>query len=124
MMKINMSYKEVKMYTVICDLCWADWLIDWEYSCFSDKCTAWDEVLEMDWHMKDENTHHCTDCFKYDNERNVVLKNKYKIIHNFWDMKWKDFVGIKFETKEKASGYLAAFESPENLPFYDIERIF
>lgn len=67
--------KEVKMYTVICDNCGKDVCENAEYSCWNDEIYAKDTAMEDDWITEGEK-HYCTDCYEYDGEDNLIIKNK------------------------------------------------
>jgi hypothetical protein len=68
--------KEVTMYTVICDNCGEDCNASAEFSSWSDGFWAEEMALEIDW-IKGEkfDTHYCPDCYYYDEEDNLVIKN-------------------------------------------------
>jgi hypothetical protein len=67
--------KEVIMYTIVCDGCGKDVNAECEYSCFNDENYVEDVRQESDWEKVDDE-HYCTDCFEYDDDDNLVIKNK------------------------------------------------
>lgn len=70
--------KEVKMYTVICDVCGVDCLKNEEYSCWNDKNYALDVMFNMEWAEDDDDSdkHYCPKCFEYDDDGYVIVKPK------------------------------------------------
>lgn len=67
--------KELKMYTVVCDNCGKDSNDGTDYSCWSDAEQAELMAEYSDWLIED-GKHYCKDCFSYDEENNLILKNK------------------------------------------------
>jgi hypothetical protein len=67
--------KEVKMYTVICNNCGSDVCEDAEYSCWNEISFAENIAMEDDW-IKEGDKHYCPDCFTYDDDDNLVIKEK------------------------------------------------
>lgn len=67
-------YKEIPMYTVICDRCGADASEESDYSGWNDKEYALDCATEGDW-VEDGDNHYCPDCYSYDDD-NLVIKRK------------------------------------------------
>jgi len=72
-----MAIKKVKMYTVVCDHCKYDIGIDQEYSCWNDANFAEDNAINSDWIEHEEN-HYCNDCYDYDDDDNILLKESRK----------------------------------------------
>lgn len=69
--------KTVEMYTVICDGCGKDVNKGEEYSCWNDEGYARETAIEADWH-EDDDKHYCPDCYSYDDDGEVILKNRSK----------------------------------------------
>jgi len=67
--------KEIPMYTVICDGCGKDSNEDAEYSAWGCKTYASDVAMEADF-ISQEDEHYCPDCYSYDDDDNLVIKNK------------------------------------------------
>ena len=65
--------QEVTMYTVICDNCGKDVNKDAEFSCWNEKGYAEECAKNADW-IEDDDKHYCDDCFSYDENDNIVLK--------------------------------------------------
>lgn len=65
-------YKEIIMYTVICDNCGKDSSDDSEYSGWNDKEYAWDCADADNWIEKDEK-HYCPNCYSYDENDNLII---------------------------------------------------
>ena len=65
--------QKVTMYTVICDNCGKDSNADSDFSCWNDMGWAQEEALESDW-IKEEDKHYCPDCYEYDDDDNLVIK--------------------------------------------------
>lgn len=68
-------YKEIPMYTVICDCCGADSSEDSEYSAWNDKDFALDCAKEDNW-IEHEEKHYCSNCYHYDDDDNLIIKIK------------------------------------------------
>lgn len=69
--------KELKMYTIICDGCGKDVCDGSEYSGWNEELYLEDIASEASW-IKENDKHYCTDCFKYDDEDNLIIKNETK----------------------------------------------
>jgi hypothetical protein len=67
--------KEVIMYTIVCDGCGKDVNEYSEYSGWNDKGYNEEIRQEANWEKVDDE-HYCTDCFEYDDDDNLVIKNK------------------------------------------------
>lgn len=67
--------KELKMYTIVCDGCGEDVNADTSWSCWSDVEYNEDIRQEAGWEKVDDK-HYCTDCFEYDDNDELILKNK------------------------------------------------
>ena len=68
--------KEIPMYTVVCDGCGKDSNEDAEYSAWGCKSYASDVAMEADFVKEGEEEHYCPDCYCYDDDDNLVIKNK------------------------------------------------
>lgn len=66
--------KQVEMFTVICDNCGKDCNKDTEYSCWNSRLSAEDVAIDSDW-IKEKNNHYCSDCYWYDDNDNLILKD-------------------------------------------------
>jgi len=69
--------KEVKMFTVICDNCGKDVCEGTEYSAWDEADFVTQIAGESDWHIEGD-THYCPDCFSFDDEDNLVIKELAK----------------------------------------------
>jgi len=67
--------KEITIYTVICDGCGKDVHDGAEYSGFNDNGFVEQIASDSDWH-KENGKHYCPDCFEYDDEGELVIKNQ------------------------------------------------
>lgn len=67
--------KEITIYTVICDGCGKDVHDGTEYSGFNDTDFVLQEASDSNWHVE-EGKQYCPDCFEYDDEDNLVIKNQ------------------------------------------------
>lgn len=67
--------KEVKMYTIVCDSCGCDVNADTEFSCWNDKNYVDDIRDDAGWEKVDDK-HYCTDCFEYDDNDELIIKNQ------------------------------------------------
>lgn len=67
--------KEVKMYTIVCDGCGKDVNENTDYSCWNDEDANEEIRQEAGWEKVD-NKHYCTDCFEYDDNDELILKNQ------------------------------------------------
>ena len=67
--------KEVKMFTIVCDGCGEDVNDDTDYSCWNDENYVEDIRHEAGWE-KVNDKHYCNDCFKYDDNDELIIKNK------------------------------------------------
>jgi len=65
--------QEVKMFTIICDRCKKDVCNEHDYSCWNDEGYAEEISLEDGW-VKDGDCHYCPDCFTYDENDNLIVK--------------------------------------------------
>jgi hypothetical protein len=118
--------KEMKMYTVTCDICGSDAFKDWDYSCYWDESTAKYYAIDEHGFIEKDKKHYCVDCYKEDEEWNYLLKDKWRIIYNFWDRKWMDYAPKHFKTELEAEAYIIWFEwtySPKDDKFI-IEKCF
>jgi hypothetical protein len=68
--------KEVTMYTVICDNCGVDSNENAEYACWDDKSYAEKSAMEDTW-IKENHKHYCKDCWEYNDDDEIVIKNKF-----------------------------------------------
>lgn len=66
---------EVMMYTIVCDGCGKDVNEGSEYSGWNEENYVEEIRQEADWEKVDDE-HYCTDCFEYDDDDNLVIKNK------------------------------------------------
>ena len=67
--------KEVKMFTIVCDGCGEDVNADTDYSCCNDENYVEDIREEAGWEKVD-GKHYCTDCFEYDDNDELIIKNQ------------------------------------------------
>ena len=102
-------YKEVKLFKVLCDGCGVDSTEDLDYWAFFEKDQALYEATEQNWEKVWEKIY-CTDCWKYDDENEIVIKNKWRIIYNFWERKDMDYAPRHFKTKDEAEKYIIGHE--------------
>jgi hypothetical protein len=65
--------KEVKMYTVTCDICGKEAFAEGEYSCWNEPVFAEEMAEEDGWYCKD-NVHYCPDCYTIDDDDNLIIK--------------------------------------------------
>ena len=66
--------KEVKMFTIVCDSCGKNVNDDTDYSCWNDKSYNEEIRQEAGWEKVDDE-HYCIDCFEYDDDDELVIKN-------------------------------------------------
>jgi hypothetical protein len=66
--------KEVKMFTIVCDNCDKDVNYESEYSGWSEESYVEEIRQEAGW-VKYDDEHYCPDCFEYDDEDELVIKN-------------------------------------------------
>jgi hypothetical protein len=66
---------EVMMYTIVCDNCGCDVNEGSEYSGWNEENYVEEIRQEAGWEKVDDE-HYCTDCFEYDDDDNLVIKNK------------------------------------------------
>lgn len=71
---------KTEMYTIVCDNCGLDIGSTQEYSCHADEQAAEENAMEGDW-LKEGDKHYCTDCFKYDDEDNLIIDKNRKNIN-------------------------------------------
>ncbi len=72
--------KELKMYTIICDGCGKDVCNGSEYSGWDDVDYVWDTADEESWIKNedyDDTHHYCPECYEYDDDDNLVIKQKH-----------------------------------------------
>jgi hypothetical protein len=67
--------KTIEMYTVICDGCGKDVCGGKEYSAWGDVFAVEDIAQKCDW-IKHEDKHYCTDCYEYDDNDELEIKQK------------------------------------------------
>lgn len=67
--------KEVKMFTIICDGCGKDVNDDTEFSWWSDESYLEEIADDSDWEKIDDK-HYCTNCYKYDDNDELILNSK------------------------------------------------
>jgi hypothetical protein len=67
--------KEVKIYTIVCDICGKDVNEGSGYSGWDDEGYNEDIRKDAGWEKVDDN-HYCTDCFEYDDEDELQIINK------------------------------------------------
>lgn len=72
-----MSVVEVKMFTVICDNCKKSADEGTDYSCWSDENYA-KETADEAGYVKSDDLHYCPNCFEYDDDDNLIIKNETK----------------------------------------------
>ena len=62
-------------YTVKCDNCGKIYSDEHSgYSAWNDADGAMEYASESDWIKEDNDTHYCPDCYSYDDEDNLILK--------------------------------------------------
>ncbi|MEK9157712.1 MAG: hypothetical protein AAB638_00835 [Patescibacteria group bacterium] len=66
--------KKVEMYTVVCDNCGKDVCEGEEYSAWNDSDYAREIATESGWHETDDDKHYCPDCFTFDDNDNLILR--------------------------------------------------
>lgn len=64
--------KEIKMYTIFCDICGCDVNEGSEFAGWNDKNYLEDVAQEEGWEKVDDK-HYCTYCFEYDDNDELVL---------------------------------------------------
>ena len=67
--------KEVKMFTMVCDGCGKDVNEDTQYSCWNDVGYLNDLADDEGW-IKDGDKDYCIKCFEYDDNDDLIIKNK------------------------------------------------
>jgi hypothetical protein len=67
--------KEVKMFTIQCDNCSCDVNENCEYSGWNDENYVEEIRQESGWEKVDDK-HYCPDCFEYDDNDELIIKNK------------------------------------------------
>ena len=65
--------KEVKMYTVICDCCGKDACAGTDYASWNESSYVEEIAVEDGWLCDDEH-HYCPECYEFDDEDNLVVK--------------------------------------------------
>ena len=65
-----MAIEKVEMYTVSCDNCGEDFK-----EAYADENSAEEIALKSDW-IKNRDDHFCPDCWLYDENDNLIIKNK------------------------------------------------
>lgn len=66
-------FKEIPMYTVICDSCGTNSSDGCEYAGWQHSDFALECAKDSDWIEHKEN-HYCPDCYEYDDQDNLVIK--------------------------------------------------
>ena len=66
--------KEITVYTYICDRCGKNSSDVDEVCGWNDKGFAWDCADENNW-IEHEGKHYCSDCYDYDNDDNLIIKD-------------------------------------------------
>lgn len=66
--------KELVLYTVVCDNCGDDINKDADYCAWNDKQFTQEMADEAGW-IKEDDKHYCPDCFSYDDDDNLVIKD-------------------------------------------------
>lgn len=64
--------KELKMFTVICDICGKDVCDEEEYAGFSDVDYVKDIAYNYDW-IENEDEDICNECYEYDDNDNLII---------------------------------------------------
>lgn len=72
-----MSIKKIEMYTVICDVCGKDSADRSEFAGWNDKSYA-EDIADCASFAKEGDNHYCSDCFEYDDDDNLIIKNQTK----------------------------------------------
>jgi hypothetical protein len=67
--------KEVKMFTIVCDGCGKDVNDGSEYAGWNEENYVEEIRAEADWEKVDDE-HYCTDCFEYDDNDELIIKNQ------------------------------------------------
>lgn len=67
--------KEITIYTVVCDGCGKDVNEHADYSGWDNKDFTESIAKESDW-IKEDDNHFCPDCYEYDDDDNLIIKNK------------------------------------------------
>lgn len=101
---------EVTLYTVKCDLCWTDAFEDWDYWAFFEKDVAEYQAVDEHWFIQKNEKHYCSDCWNEDEDGNILIKDKFRIVYNFWDRKGMDYAPKHFKTQDEAKKYIIWFE--------------
>jgi hypothetical protein len=65
--------QEVKMYTIVCDNCGEDIGASDEYLCWNDGQYAEERAMDSEW-IKESDKHYCPDCYLYDDDDKLILK--------------------------------------------------
>jgi len=65
--------KEIAVYTIICDCCGKNSSDESGYCGWNNIEHAWDCAVEDNW-AKNEDKHYCPDCYHYDDNNNLVIK--------------------------------------------------
>lgn len=68
-----MSFKEVIMHTIVCDNCGQEGVAESDFAGWNDEDWALDEAFEAGW-IEDEGNHYCSDCYEYDDNDELILK--------------------------------------------------
>ncbi len=68
-----MSIEKIEMFTVICDNCKKSADEGTEYSCWNDKNYAEEIAMEAGY-ISEKDSHYCNECYRYDDEDNLILK--------------------------------------------------
>lgn len=70
-------YKEIEIWTAVCDGCGKDINEDSEFSGWNEKKYN-DAICEEAGWLVERNEHYCPDCYYYDDEDNVVFVKNLK----------------------------------------------
>lgn len=65
-----MAIEKVEMFTVSCDNCGEDFK-----AVYGDENITQETALESDW-IKNRDNHFCPECWSYDDQDNLIIKNK------------------------------------------------
>lgn len=76
-----MAVEKVQMFTVVCDNCKLDIGENSDYSCWNHVNFAEDVAMDSDWLIHD-GKHHCPDCYKYDDNDELIIKTERKDLYN------------------------------------------